>query len=327
MNKLFIFLTISLSMFPLFSQEGFPVFQDYLSDNVYLIHPAAAGIGETGKVRAAIRMEGIGVANAPQIQTLSFHGKLGKEGSKAAFGLVLLNNASNDFFTQKAIQGTYAYHLTLNEETKFQQLSFALSMSGVQTEIGGQIFSTNSETNVTQITQPLFYVSADIGMAYNLNGLSAYLTLKNAFTNSKNDNLLNSEEIGIKNYILGLAYFFGNEKKAQFEPSIMLQYKEQINEQIIDVNFKAYKKFNNAQAWAALSYRKSLGSDFFEGATYISPIVGVNTRKMMFSYTYSKQTDAVVFTNGDFHQISIGVNVLPRALKSEANPNINGILF
>ena len=31
------------------SQETLPIYSDYLSDNVYLVHPSAAGIGNTGK--------------------------------------------------------------------------------------------------------------------------------------------------------------------------------------------------------------------------------------------------------------------------------------
>ena len=33
------------------SQETLPIYSDYLSDNVYLVHPSAAGIGNTGKLR------------------------------------------------------------------------------------------------------------------------------------------------------------------------------------------------------------------------------------------------------------------------------------
>ena len=36
------------------SQETLPIYSDYLSDNVYLVHPSAAGIGNTGKLRFKI---------------------------------------------------------------------------------------------------------------------------------------------------------------------------------------------------------------------------------------------------------------------------------
>ena len=32
------------------AQETLPIYSDYLSDNVYLVHPSAAGIGNTGKL-------------------------------------------------------------------------------------------------------------------------------------------------------------------------------------------------------------------------------------------------------------------------------------
>lgn len=319
----FCFFVFQLCVSVLYSQESFPVYQDYLSDNMYLIHPAAAGIGETGKIRVAVRMEAIGVADTPQIQTASFHGKIGD--SKAAFGLILLNNKSNILFRQQAIQATYAYHLDLSQSSKFQQLSFALSVSGIQSEIGSQTTFSNSESSISQITQPLFYLSADVGVSYHLNGLSSYFTVKNAYASAKEDSLVAFNDLDTRNYIFGLGYFFGNELKAQYEPSIMVQYKDVTREKVVDVNFKVYKRLKNGQVWAAISYRNSSGGSSFSGAKYISPIIGVNANKMMFSYTYSKQMGEVLFSNGSFHQISIGINILPKDVKPAANPNINSL--
>ena len=59
-----------------FSQEGVAVYSDYLSDNVYLVHPAAAGIGNCGKIRFTYRQQWVGVEDAPSLQTLSFHSRI-----------------------------------------------------------------------------------------------------------------------------------------------------------------------------------------------------------------------------------------------------------
>ena len=40
-----------------FSQEGLPVYSDYLSDNYYLIHPSMAGAANCAKVRLTGRQQ------------------------------------------------------------------------------------------------------------------------------------------------------------------------------------------------------------------------------------------------------------------------------
>ena len=57
------------------SQETLPIYTDYLSDNVFLVHPSAAGIGNSSKLRLTSRQQWIGVPNAPALQTVSFHTK------------------------------------------------------------------------------------------------------------------------------------------------------------------------------------------------------------------------------------------------------------
>ena len=37
------------------AQETLPIYTDYLSDNVFLVHPAAAGIGNSSNLRFTVR--------------------------------------------------------------------------------------------------------------------------------------------------------------------------------------------------------------------------------------------------------------------------------
>lgn len=306
------------------SQETLPIYQDYLSDNIYLIHPAAAGIGECGKIRLTARAQWLDVDNAPQLQTASFHAKV-SDYSKAAYGFVFYND-KNGFHSQTALQATYAYHLSLDESNKFKQLSFGLSFSAVQNSVDQTSFSV-SDPVVQQVIESNFYVNADFGLGYHVGGLSSYLTIKNIFLSAKNNLTSEFESLNLRNFIVGAGYFFGNEDKYQFEPSFMFQHKEQIEESILDVNFKVYKKFTKSQLWFALSYRKSFGSSTFEPGQYVSPILGINFNKTMFSYTYTKQMGDVVLSDGGFHQITLGFNVLCREKRLSSCPNINGILF
>jgi type IX secretion system PorP/SprF family membrane protein len=305
------------------AQETLPIYQDYLSDNVYLIHPAAAGIGDCGKIRLTARTQWLGVDNAPELQTLSFHAKMNAD-SKAAYGAVVFND-KNGFHSQQAFQGTYAYHLEMDRGNVFNQLSFGLSLSAVQNQVDQTTFG--GDPTVRQIIESELYVNADFGLGYHYKGLSSYLTIKNIFLTAK-DNLKNEfDALNLRNYILGAGYFFGDETKLQYEPSFMFQFKEQTQEKILDLNVKVYKNFKKTKLWLAASFRSSFGGNTFGNAQYISPIFGVNFNRFMVSYTYTKQFGDILFSDAGFHQISLGLNVLCRKKRLAACPNINGQLF
>ena len=144
---LFAFILVSKSHY---SQENLPIYTDYLSDNVFLVHPSAAGIGNSSKLRFTARQQWADVPNAPSLQTLSFHTKIGEE-SKAGYGFVLFND-KNGFHSQKGIQGAFSYHLPLSDGRFFEQLSFGLSFTFVQ----------NQSDQIRKLTQNLSQVRSTI---------------------------------------------------------------------------------------------------------------------------------------------------------------------
>ena len=299
------------------SQETLPIYSDYLSDNVYLVHPSAAGIGNTGKLRFTARQQWAGVKDAPTLQTISYHNRFRE---KAALGFILFND-SNGFHSQKGIQGTFAYHLDLNRASVFNQLSFGLSLTAVQNQVDQTQFS--GDPTVEEIIRSDGYYNADFSIAYHKKGLSSYLTVKNLLLSAKNNLNNNLEPLDLRNYILSLGYYFGDKQSFQFEPSVMIQLRESTGERIVDFNLKAYKDFNKAQLWGALSYRKGFDAKPIEDLVYITPIIGVNYNKWMFSYTYTRQMNDIVLTDLGFHQVSIGVNLFTRKPRAAACPNIN----
>ena len=299
------------------SQETLPIYSDYLSDNVYLVHPSAAGIGNTGKLRFTARQQWAGVKDAPTLQTISYHNRFRE---KAALGFILFND-SNGFHSQKGIQGTFAYHLDLNRASVFNQLSFGLSLTAVQNQVDQTQFF--GDPTIAQIIRSDGYFNADFSVAYHRKGFSSYFTVKNLLLSAKNNLNNNLEPLDLRNYILSLGYYFGDKQSFQFEPSVMIQLRESTGERIVDFNFKAYKDFNKAQLWGALSYRKGFDAKPIEDLVYITPIIGVNYNKWMFSYTYTRQMNDIVLTDLGFHQISIGVNLFTRKPRAAACPNIN----
>ncbi|QOD62300.1 type IX secretion system membrane protein PorP/SprF [Polaribacter haliotis] len=301
------------------AQETLPIYTDYLSDNVFLLHPSAAGIGNSSKLRLTARKQWAGVPNAPELQTLSFHTKFGEE-SNAGYGLILFND-ENGFHSQKGLQGTYAYHLPMSNSKMFKQLSFGLAFTFVQNQSDQRTFT--GDTGVAAIIESTSYYNADFSVAYHRGGLATYFTVKNLLLTAKN-NLNVQEPLDLRNYILSAGYYFGEEENfVQWEPSIMFQYKESLGETIADVNIKAYKRFSKSQLWAALSYRRSFDSNSIENSQFISPIVGLNYKNLMFSYTYTNQLNDIVLSNSGFHQITLGINLWTREPRAAACPNIN----
>jgi type IX secretion system PorP/SprF family membrane protein len=301
------------------AQETLPIYTDYLSDNVFLVHPAAAGIGNSSKLRFTARQQWIGVPNAPSLQTISFHTKFGEE-SNAGYGFVLFND-KNGFHSQQGLQGTYAYHLPMGNGKVFKQLSFGLAFSFVQNQSDQRSFT--GDPAISQIIESTSYYNADFSAAYHNGGLSSYFTLKNLFLTAKN-NLNVQEPLDLRNYVLSVGYYFEKGSIVQLEPSLMLQFREGTGERIADFNLKAYKTFSETQIWAALSYRRNFdANNSLDKAAYISPLIGVNYKNLMFSYTHTKQLNEVLFAENGFHQISLGFNLWTRERRGAACPNIN----
>ncbi|APZ46232.1 hypothetical protein BW723_07950 [Polaribacter reichenbachii] len=318
LNNVFPFLFLFLLSLKSNSQETLPIYQDYLSDNVYLVHPSAAGIGNSSKLRFTARQQWAGIPNAPALQTMSFHSKF-NEYSNAGYGVVLFND-KNGFHSQKGIQGAYSYHLPMSNGKVFNQLSFGLAFSFVQNQSDQTTFT--GDPTISRVVESTSYYNADFGVAYHLGGFSSYFTVKNLLLTAKN-NLNVQEPLDLRNYILSAGYYFGEDLFVHFEPSIMLQFREGTGERIADFNLKAYKTFSKTQFWAALSYRRSFDANAIENAQFISPIVGINYQNLMFSYTYTSQMNDTVLTTSGFHQISLGINLWTQEPRAAACPNIN----
>ena len=318
LQKTLLIIFFFAATFNVLGQETLPIYTDYLSDNVYLVHPSAAGIGNCSKARFTARQQWAGIPDAPALQTLSFHTKFG-EYSNAGYGFVLFND-KNGFHSQKGIQGTYAYHLQLDNGNVFNQLSFGLSFTAVQNQADQRTFT--GDPAVAAVVESSSYFNADFSVAYHYGGFSSYFTVKNLFLSAKN-NLGSSEPLDLRNYVFTAGYYYGEDNLIQLEPSVMVQFREGTGERVADFNIKAYKTFNDSRLWAALSYRRSFDSNPVENLQYFSPIIGLNYKNIMFSYTYTKQTNDVVLTDSGLHQVTVGFDLFCRKPRASACPNIN----
>ena len=300
------------------AQETLPIYSDYLSDNVYLVHPSAAGIGTCGKLRVTSRTQWSGVEDAPALQTLSAHTRVGEN---AGVGLILFND-KNGYHSQQGIQATYAYHINLARPEEVNQLSFGLSLMAVNNSVDESTF-TIADPVISQIVRSESYYNADFSMAYHNKGFFSYFTAKNIMLTARNLYNENYESLNLRRYLVTLGYYFGQGKSLQLEPSVMMQSIERTGEKFVDLNLKVYKNVADAQLWAAFSYRKGMDNADTEELNYLTPIVGVNYKNYMVSYTYTKQSGDILFDDAGYHQITLGLNFGCREPRRSGCPNIN----
>lgn len=310
-----------------FSQEGIPVYSDYLSDNYYLVHPSMAGAANCAKLRFTGRKQWFNQQDAPELQTLSLNGRVGE---RTGAGIILFND-KNGYHSQKGVKLTYAYHIMFSrDEIDLNQLSFGISAGLIQSQLDETEF-TDFDPIVFGQVQKDSYFNVDFGASYNYLNFYAHATVQGAIE-TRRELYTEFESDNLRKYLLSLGYVFGNKDRVLWEPSIMFQLIDKTQEKSIDLNLKAYKQLDFGMLWGGLSYRRSFdGAQYLNGTSvssqklqYITPIVGVNFKNFMFAYTYSKVSGDIRFDTGGYHQITLGLNLFCKPEKYDCNcPAIN----
>ncbi|MCK8522415.1 type IX secretion system membrane protein PorP/SprF [Aquimarina sp. D1M17] len=315
----YVFLLVLLSKFA-FSQEGIPVFADYLSDNLYLVHPSMAGAANANKIRLTARKQWFDVDNAPNLQTANVNFRMGE---KTGLGGIVYRD-ENGRFSQTGFYVTFAYHLLFSRDrTDLNMLSFGVNTGFIQSNVDlrglDDIF--DPDPVILDRVQKDFYYNVDVGVSYNYLEWYAHFTVKNLLPTVRdifdNDTPIR-ESNNQRRYIFSLGYLFnlGGEDGFDLEPSIMYQATDQTQESTIDANMKVYKDLGEVTTlWGGLSYRRSLdGAEFSQDGTsvenqqlqYITPFLGVNYKQWLVGYTYSYQSNSIVLSDGGFHQLTLG---------------------
>uniref|UniRef100_UPI00404B0DF9 PorP/SprF family type IX secretion system membrane protein n=1 Tax=Flavobacterium sp. TaxID=239 RepID=UPI00404B0DF9 len=330
LKRIVLAFTFIVSQFS-FSQEGIAVYSDYLSDNYYLIHPSMAGAASSGKIRLTGRQQWLGQTDAPSLQTLSFNTSIDQDG-KSGVGMIVFND-KNGYHSQSGAKLTYAHHLRFSRSTTdLNQLSFGLSAAFIQSTLDESQFTTFDPVVFGGIYQKDAYFNVDIGASYHYMDFFTHATVKNFLANRREIYTEGIESDNLRKYLWSAGAIFGDSDRLMFEPSFMFQYTEQTTEKAIDLNLKVYKNVDFGRVWGGLSYRRSFdGAEYLDGTQvgeqklqYITPILGVNYKQFMVSYTYSHLLGNVKFDNGGFHQITLGIDVFRKGEKWDCNcPAVN----
>ena len=250
-------LIIVLFFLKLNSQEGLPVYSDYLTENYYLVHPSMAGVNLVGgKVRMTSRKQWFDQQDAPNLQTLSVDYRLT---DRSGVGTIIYKD-QNGYHSQIGAYLTYAHHINFNKsllpskrpypskDDDINQLSFGISAGGIQNSLDQTSFDLyDYDPLIAGIKQSTGYFNVDAGMSYVTNKYYAHLTVKNLLWSPHNMYGVDTyskrpDRTSFKRLVASFGYIFYTELPWSFEPSVLFQAAELTNEQAMDVNFKAYYK-------------------------------------------------------------------------------------
>ena len=145
------------------SQEGLPIYSDYLTDNYYLLHPSMAGISNCNKLRITGRQQWFGDEDAPSLQTMSVNGRIGETSS--GIGAIFFND-KNGYHSQSGAYLTYAHHLMFSRNTiDLNMLSFGLSAGMIQYKLDETAF-LEFDPIIAGIEQSSSDFNVDFGFSY-----------------------------------------------------------------------------------------------------------------------------------------------------------------
>ena len=329
---LFIFLFSS----NLKSQEGLPIYTDYLTENYYLLHPAMAGVNLEGiKIRLSTRKYWLDQTDAPSLQTLAIDTRIS---DRSGVGMILFKD-QNGYNSQTGLTLTYGHHINFNARNSrisvpdllnfgsINQLSFGVSVGVFRNSLDQTSFdqfdiSGRQDPLITLVNQSSGYYNMDLGLSYvNLNYF-AHLTLKNLLLSPST---IYGDEVydfsknytSFVKYVLSAGYMFFTDSPLSIEPSFLFFGSKLTGEKAIDLNIKTFYELRNGYAWLGFSYRNSLDGIEYkndddnlikQSYKLLTPIFGINLKRFVFSYNYSLQQGDILFGNGGFHQITLGYN-------------------
>tara|TARA_B110000037_G_scaffold90276_1_gene106802 strand:- start:4679 stop:5686 length:1008 start_codon:yes stop_codon:yes gene_type:complete len=330
-KNILILATITIASQFVIAQEGLPIYSDYLTDNYYLLHPSMAGISNCNKIRLTGRQQWFGDEDTPSLQTMSVNGRIGETSS--GVGAIFFND-KNGYHSQTGAYLTYAHHLMFSRNTiDLNMLSFGLSAGLIQYKLDETAFR-EFDPIIAGIEQSASDFNVDFGFSYHFIDFYAHATIKNILAN--NGVNINEQSVSYDNlrtYIFSAGNVFSKfGSDWSYEPSLMFAYKDATKESFIDINFKAYREFDSGNIFAGISFRRSLdGAEFSNGngissqkLQYFTPIVGTEYNNFVFAYTYSYQANSVVFNNGGYHQLTLGLNFGCKKEKYDCNcPSVN----
>ena len=246
-NLLFLVIILAFSFSKVSSQDGLPIYSDYLTDNLYLIHPSMAGASNCSKLRLTGRQQWFGVEDAPSLMTASFNTRF-DENAPSAAGIILFND-KNGYHSQTGAYLTYAHHIMLGRNTiDLNQVSFGLSVGLMQSRLnqnewdllwnGGNGSGTPDPVASNNDVNSNTYYNVDLGASYHFLDFYAHITIKNLMGTARKL-YTDQESSNLQRFLISMGYVFSPlNSDWSVEPSVMFNHVSETQETQFDVNAK-----------------------------------------------------------------------------------------
>jgi type IX secretion system PorP/SprF family membrane protein len=301
-----------------------PVYSQYWM-NKFLLNPAVAGHEGYTSFNLTARKQWAGLEGAPGTVAISGQSRLVRSshisrkasvrrrrkamsrGGKVGVGGYLYTD-NIGALNKTGIQGTYAYHINLQES----QLSFGASLVAMQFRIDKNKITVQDPDNLLNSTATNGYViDGNFGTYYSDKNLYAGFSTLNLFEsyfklNNREGAKLKQE----RQYLFMGGYRFDLIDFIYIEPSVNFKLSENVVSQL-DLNLTTYFK---EDYWAGLSYRSgssSKSSTETLGGRGSSLIIsgGVHIDKFFFGYSFDYTLSSIQKYSYGSHEVMIAVKI------------------
>lgn len=295
------------------SAQQLPLYSQYI-ENAFLLNPAIAGSKQYSPLRLSVRQQWMGVAGAPNTQTLSYNTNLGESCTSCPVTgnpLVYRNNKSgvglggylfNDSYgsvSRTGLELCYAYHLRLTAKR------FGVSPVRMSFGLGGLFYQYSFDGSEIPEDDPLYTGSRENSFIPDANfGLYIYnddffigFSVAHIFESSVRlgDDFTDGDLM--KRHLYAIAgYTFHLSEFMSLEPALILR-RTIDSDNYFDVSSKLYVQ----NIWIALSYRSN---------NQLIGMVGVSYEQFYFGYSYDYYSDNLIADNSNgTHEITLGLNL------------------
>jgi type IX secretion system PorP/SprF family membrane protein len=318
--------------FMVISAQGFvPLFNEYLAENLYVIHPAMVGVNlKNARINLGSRQQWFNVPNAPGTNLLTAEYKATKN---VSLGLQLLKD-HNGYHSKNSNYLTFGYRIYLNDAIWNTRRSFPTKNDNIKEfsfgiSVGSINYSIDQSSFDARIPDPLLnanssgtgYFTIDAGAAYVSTHLSVQLSAKNInITNRQGNNPAGDVNINpskFKHYLASLQYEIYFNNGWNLEPSFLIQFLEKTEETSMDLNLKVYRLVKQGRIWLGVSFRQNFITIDTPSQTKIpnqnykhfTPVFGMNYDRYLFSYHFTSNLGTLNLGTSGLHYLSIGINL------------------
>jgi type IX secretion system PorP/SprF family membrane protein len=260
--------------------QQLPVYSQY-TFNRFLLNPAAAGSDGYTTINLIAREQWIGLKGTPKTHAITIDSRLlrnsfisknvsvrkKKRLSSRSGRVGWAAHVYNDHFGQldrTGVEGTYAYHLAIEEG----QLSFGLSGVFYQFKLNKDkvVLADDVPDPLLDGTKGTLYIpDANFGVYYTSATIYGGISIMQIFQSSIQFGDYIGDDYRLKrNYNLMAGYYYGINNDFAIEPSFLVKIPTTSKAQL-DINAKLYYKTNY---WGGISYRTGNAMVFFVGAKF-----------------------------------------------------------